>query len=63
MIKIDVGHFSAVGTKKDIINDLVVLITINDEPELQGLLKVAEAEIKKLVKEGVYVPNDSSYKS
>lgn len=64
MIKIDEGHFSVVGDCEDIIYDLMILlIAINDRPKLQELLKVAEAEVKTLVKEGRYVPNNSSDKS
>ena len=64
MIKIDDGQLKCLGTQGEVINDLVtLLLAINETPELLDLLKKAESEIEKLVKEGKYVPHDSSNKS
>lgn len=64
MIKIDNGQLELSGTSGEVTVDLVtLLLAINENPILLELLKAAEANVERLVKEGKYVPNNPSNKS
>lgn len=64
MIKIENGRCEIKGELTDIFIDLVVLtIVLAENENLQEILAEAEKEVEKLIKEGVYVPHNTSNKS
>lgn len=64
MINIEKGRCLIKGDGAEIFTDLCgFIIALAENEDLQELLADAENEVGKLIKEGLYVPHNTSHKS
>lgn len=64
MIKIENGRCEIKGNSEDIFIDMFgFTIALVEHEELQDILECAQEAVKEQIKEGKYVPHNTSYKS
>lgn len=64
MIKIEKGRCLIKGNAVEVFIDMCgFIIALVENEDLQDMLADAEKEVEKLIKEGIYVPHNTSNKS